>query len=249
MRRSTYADSARDCATAQRGRLQPRLSALIAEVRALRRELELMLALYAMPDPREVMACRAQLLDQWIQQAQGRRQLVCLACAAEEGVLTRHHLELGQQTASTTSDRALRALYWASVQRWSRLPVAGQPRTSAPVVRRYTSNIVAADMCEKCCELRHDARRFAPHEALAPLAPLALEHDEMHRTDQAVTMSRYGCMACATRWVRRVLPWEPFVSWSVVQSDVASAATPPGPLHALTAMAVGKHSGLVPSSL
>nr|WP_147299818.1 hypothetical protein [Cupriavidus taiwanensis] len=209
--RDTCKDSKRGSGAAQDGRLQPRLSALIAEVRALRGDLERIGAPHAMQDPGVAMAYRARLLDQWIRHAQGRRQLVCLACAAEQGLLSQHHLELGRQTASATSDRALRALYWTSVQRWRRMPLAERSRASAPSVPRHSPCHATPDMCDLCHELRHDARRSFPHAELVP------DRDAVHRHPQAATTLRYDCLSCATHWVRRVLPWEPFVAWTVVQ--------------------------------
>jgi hypothetical protein len=176
------------------GRLQPKLSALIAEVRAVRDELDRTLARHGMPS-RDAAASRARLLDQWIRQAQGRRQLVCLACGAEQGLLQQGHLEIGRRTAAGTTDRALRALYWASVQRWSRAPGSRPMRDDTPatsVAAPSTSPAVAPVMCGDCDDLRQDIRRYTPNAGIA-----------------AAPAPRNGCGACPRSNRLPSGPWYP----------------------------------------
>ncbi|WP_454766187.1 hypothetical protein [Cupriavidus campinensis] len=214
---------ARAGAPQQHGRLQPKLSALIAEVRAMHDELDRALARQAIPG-RDDPSRRARLLDQWIRQAHGRRQLVCLACGAEHGILEQDHLELGRQTAARTTDRALRALYWASVQRWSRAPGTRQafqtPLPSRTPPATAQPGQAAPHMCGHCHDLSHDIRRFSPHEEL--------ERDSAgaRLKPRAFAECRYRCGTCDTCWVRRVPPSEPFAVWAVVPARHAA------PMHA-----------------
>lgn len=193
---------------------------MIAEVRAVRAEVELALEGNAMPGLGDATAQRAHLLDQWIRQARGRRQLVCLACAAEHGMIQQHHLELVRQTALKTTDRALRALYWASVKRWSRMPVFGRGSTTGPVPARGAPGATSRQLCERCDALRHDVRRFSPH------ARLQQDGFDSEPTERSQTASWYRCGACHTRWVRRVPPSEHFAVWSVVSCVPFDAALP-----------------------
>lgn len=205
--------------SARHGRLQPRLSALLAEVRAVRDELDRALARQTLPARGEA-ACRARVLDQWIRQSEGRRQLICLACGAEHGLLEQIHLELGRQTAARTTDRALRALYWASVKRCSRMPGAGPRRPEMPAPASATPTMPPADLCGKCDDLRRDIRRFAPHAGLRHDGSGTLWRQPTHAE------CRYRCGTCDTRWVRRVPPFEPFAVWAVVSAR--QAASMPG---------------------
>ncbi|WP_149139043.1 hypothetical protein [Cupriavidus campinensis] len=194
----------RGAAPQSAGRLQPKLSALIAEVRAVRDELDRTLARHGMPS-RDAAASRARLLDQWIRQAQGRRQLVCLACGAEQGLLQQGHLEIGRRTAAGTTDRALRALYWASVQRWSRAPGIRPMRddtaaASMPAPSASAAPSAVPHMCGDCDDLRQDIRRYTPHAELERDG--AGEPPRPHGPAEC----RYRCGTCATQWVRRVPP-------------------------------------------
>lgn len=153
----------------------------------------------------------AALLDQWIRMECGRRRLVCMASAAELGVLRWHHLELGHHTLRHEKDRTLSALYWAVARRL-------RPTTMRPQSAKYsalgvscTSDVVA-DACADCRALTRDCRRLLPHDFLEPQ-----EHDGDHMP-LLDNDARFRCSRCNTSWVRRVLPFEHFVVWAITSA-------------------------------
>lgn len=201
---------------------QPTLSALLADVRALRRELEQTVARHAASGRADARQQRARLLDQWIRQSSGHRQLVCFACAAEYGVLEREHLELGRRSMAETEDRALRALYWATVHRWRREPAARRQRSDIAAPEPRPVSLVSPGLCGPCRELGRDARRYAPH------ARLISDEQACEQKAHAGSVSWYCCATCSTPWVRRAPPSELFAAWSIVRADGMSASMPGG---------------------
>ncbi|MFC4521432.1 hypothetical protein [Cupriavidus pinatubonensis] len=200
-----------------RERFQPRLSALLADVRALRAELERTLTLRPGRNLVDRQAQRASILDQWIRQAHGPRQLICLACAAEYGVLEQDHLELGWRTVSATADRALRAVYWATVQRWRRVPASNRVRSHTTATAPQLADTGPSRLCEQCHELRDDTRRSSPHAGML--------RDECRSDGEKPvdTASWYRCATCSTPWVRREPSHELFAVWSVLRRNSPSA--------------------------
>lgn len=150
----------------------------------------------------------AALLDQWIRMERGRRRLICMACAAELGVLSWHHLELGHHTLRHEKDRTLSALYWALARRLRPMMTSLQSvKISALGMSR--ANVAIAGACADCCALERDCRRLYPHDCLEPR-----EHDDdcLPLPDEN---ARFRCSKCNTSWVRRVLPFEHFVVWAI----------------------------------
>ncbi|WP_133303168.1 hypothetical protein [Cupriavidus lacunae] len=72
----------------------------------------------ALPGSEAYQEKLASVLDEWIRRGSTRQQLICLACAAEQGTLDLHALIIGRQALLNTQDAALHRLYWACVRRW-----------------------------------------------------------------------------------------------------------------------------------
>jgi hypothetical protein len=186
------------------------LSAVIAEVRALRRRAERAAQAQETPGSERYQTHLAQALEQWITHSGGRQQLLWLACAAELGLLQWHHLELGRHTLTQIDDPALSALYWTTAQRWGRLRPGMAPHASP--TREAPRPAPRHDICpcEACRALQQDSRRFAPHATLEPASAY-------QRFDAPGSATGFRCATCDTHWVRRLLPSEHFAVWSVTQ--------------------------------
>ncbi|MNL47985.1 hypothetical protein D3C87_1708050 [compost metagenome] len=71
-------------------------------------------------------------------------------------------------------------------------------------------------MCGDCDDLRQDIRRYTPH------AELARDGVNEPPRPHGAAECRYRCGTCATQWVRRVPPFEPFAVWAVVPARHAA---------------------------
>lgn len=186
-------------------------SAVVAELRSMRLKAERAAKANALPGSAAYQKELACVLDEWIARGRGRKQLICLALAAEQGTLELHHLELGRLALMQTNDQALSALYWASVRRWNYAhPPAITETLNKPTETsgRYTRS----ELCSDCLELELDSRRLSPHRFL--------QHGEEGLEPQAgpaFRVSWYSCANCNTRWVRRISPSEPFANWVILR--------------------------------
>lgn len=215
-------------------RLQPQLSALLAEVRRARRATERAALALAKAGKREAEADSeadyherlSRLLDEAITGNTGRRQLVYLACAAEQGVLRLAHLGMGRRTLTqidTQSDHmALSALYWTTAQRWGRLLPGMAPAPQAPVVPDQTSPRDVCP-CDACRALQQDSRRFAPHATLEPASAYP-------RFNAPGSTAGFRCATCDTHWIRSMLPSEHFAVWSIMHAPAGHGLAGPTPL-------------------
>jgi len=213
-----------------RARLQPQLSALLAEVRTVRRTTERAVQALADAGEGDYRTHLALLLDREIVQSSGRRQLIYLACAAEQGVLRLRHLELGRRTlmqidalAEPGDHMALSALYWTTAQRWGRLlPGMAEPPADAHAAATAagTGAPRALCPCDACRALQQDSRRFAPHATLEPASAYP-------RFNAPGSAAGFRCATCDTHWVRRMLPSEHFAVWSVMNEPAGRSLAGP----------------------
>lgn len=141
------------------------------------------------------------IVDARIKTESGQEQLIWIACAAELGLLKTSHLKLTAEARAALSEKALNALFWAVVGRWSkaqvsRLKAAGK---SMPAQRSLPP-------CQDCCALDGDRRRYAPHRWL--------EQENIAVTNHLGSATQFRCLRCETRWMRRLAGSEHFVGWS-----------------------------------
>lgn len=194
--------------TAHDGRLQPQLSALLNEVRAFGREVRRAAALRSVPGTLTYSACLSELFYNAVTQSIGRDQILYLAAAAECGVLQWRHLSSGAHVVDETSDRALRALYWATVKRWQRANVSGTDRRPP---KPRTVRVANPVLCEHCLQLLGDHRRYAPHPGMRSL------WDKADVRADSNMRSWYQCQSCDVLWLRNMPAHEPFAIWTVVR--------------------------------
>ncbi|HBD35229.1 hypothetical protein SGO26_01705 [Cupriavidus metallidurans] len=192
--------------------LQPQLISLLGEVRAFSRKIQRAARMRTrqagrMGDDVPTHAtCLVKLFDDALVQSSGREQIICLAAAVELGVLRWHHLSHCAGTAGETSDRALRALYWATSTRWHRANASQR----MPEPLRPRSPAGNPKLCEHCQTLRLDCRRYSPHAAMKGL------HEIFGMNTEVGLRQQFRCEACDVLWVRRMPTHEPFATWSVV---------------------------------
>ncbi|WP_434033073.1 hypothetical protein [Cupriavidus sp. a3] len=189
--------------------IQSRISSMLADIHALSRRAQRAASKNATRWAGTYEMHLAALLDEWIAQESGRRQLICIACAAELGVLKSRHLDLANRAIGQTDDRALRALYWSVTKRCVRAVNSGvAARTALDSARTATCLVMP---CDGCCELARDNRRSAPHQTLESLGAPPLREDAAPRS-----VSEFYCSACRAHWVRRISPFDPFAEWKAV---------------------------------
>ncbi|WP_439892816.1 hypothetical protein ACS7SF_23065 (plasmid) [Ralstonia sp. 25C] len=99
-------------------RLQPRLSALLGQVRETSRHAIRIAREDAQHGKGDFVDCLARLYDHWICFSRGPQRLIKIASAAEVGALSLQHLQHGEADINVTDDPALRALYWTTARRW-----------------------------------------------------------------------------------------------------------------------------------
>lgn len=99
-------------------RLQPRLSALLGQVRETSRHAIRIAREDAQHGKGDFVDCLARLYDHWIRFSRGSQRLIRIASAAEVGALSLQHLQHGEADINMTDDPALRALYWTTARRW-----------------------------------------------------------------------------------------------------------------------------------
>ncbi|KDP88499.1 hypothetical protein ACU4GI_35010 [Cupriavidus basilensis] len=192
-------------------RLQPRLRALIVQVRETSRHAIRLAQASSRRGEGDFAACLAQLYDHWISFSHGQKRLIWIASAAEVGALSLRHLQHGEQDICTTNDRALRALYWTTARRWQS---ARQDVMDAGSIGRQPAAGCQPDpdsMCGACRDLHRDARRLQPHAALQARAPSSTP-------DRRSGGRWFGCTQCATQWVRRHPAHEPFAVWTAASA-------------------------------
>ena len=193
---------------ASASRLQPRLRALLGQVRETSHHAIRLARASARRGEGEFTDCLAQLYDHWILFSQGPQRLIRIASAAEVGALSLRHLQHGERDIREIDDAALRALYWTTARRWQG---ARQDVMEAASAVRLPVASVQPDpdsMCGACRDLHRDCRRRQPHRALKALAAAsAVDHRAGGRW--------FRCTQCATQWVRRHPVHEPFAVWTV----------------------------------
>jgi len=111
--------------------LPARMAALLQDVREVGREARRLAAKRSRRGTAAYAACLARVLEEWISTNSGTRQVVCLAAAAEHGVLSARHFELASPAIRHSHDAAVRALYWATARR-CRWPADVDAGASAP---------------------------------------------------------------------------------------------------------------------
>ena len=192
-------------------RVQPRISALLAQVRETSRHATRLARASARRGEGDFADCLARLYDHWIVFSQGKQRLIQIASAAEVGALSLLHLQYGEQDIGMTDDAALRALYWTTARRWqgARHDVMHSDATEPGPAGRAQPDLDS--MCGACRDLHGDARRRRPHAALQA-APSG-------RTSDLRARGRwFRCTECTTQWVRRHPAHEPFAVWTATAS-------------------------------
>ncbi|KWR87992.1 hypothetical protein [Cupriavidus sp. IDO] len=197
-----------DSGPASASRLQPRLRALIAQVRETSRHAIRLSRAGARRGEGDFADCLARLYDHWISFSHGQQRLIWIASAAEVGALSLWHLQHGEQDISATDDPALRALYWTTARRWQG---ARQDIMSAGAISPRPAAACQPDpdsMCGACRDLHRDALRRQPHAELEA-------RPAGSTPDQWSGGRWFRCMQCTTQWVRRHPVHEPFAVWTV----------------------------------
>ncbi|CAG2151491.1 hypothetical protein LMG31506_04424 [Cupriavidus yeoncheonensis] len=196
-----------DTGPASVGRLQPRISALLAQVRETSRHAKRLARASARRGEGDFADCLARLYDHWIVFSQGKQRLIRIASAAEVGALSLRHLQYGERDVGMTDDAALRALYWTTARRWQG---ARHDVMNADATDRGPAGHARPDldsMCGACRELHRDARRRGPHVALRTAPPAS-------SAPLRAGGRWFRCTACPTHWVRRHPAHEPFAVWT-----------------------------------
>lgn len=189
------------------GTIQSRLSSMLADIHALSRQAQRQAHANAKRCVGTYEKHLAALLDEWIAKESGSKQLVCIACAAELGVLNSHHLDLGKDAVGKTDDRALRALYWSVSKRLVQSVTSSRRDAAINPLQSATSLVKP---CVACCELARDNRRSFPHPRLESLAMAPLRENP-----SSPPVSTFSCSACSTRWVRRMGTFDLFAAWTI----------------------------------
>ncbi|EYS88297.1 hypothetical protein CF68_35830 [Cupriavidus sp. SK-4] len=187
--------------------LLSRLTVLRKEVRSLSRTAQALARRAGKPGTDEYRADLAHLVDDWIRRSNGRRQLLCMASAAELNVLRAEHVRLCEAGLRPDGDEALRVLFWTSARRH-----AANLRRLPAVVRQPAPGQAGtqAILCEDCVALMRDARRCWPHAALRPVGVPASPSGQ----------ARYRCATCAVQWLRHKQRHELFFAWTPIGGPV-----------------------------
>lgn len=188
-------------------RLQPRISALLAQVRETSRHAIRLARMSSRRGEGDFADCLTQLYDHWIVFSHGKQRLIRIASAAEVGALSLRHLQYGEHDVGMTDDAALRALYWTTARRWqgARHDVMNDDAPDPGPAGHPQPDLDS--MCGACRELHGDARRHRPHATLqatpaaSPAPPRAGGR-------------WFRCTECTTQWVRRHPAHEPFAVWT-----------------------------------
>jgi hypothetical protein len=179
------------------------ISAVLAEVKSARRQAERV----ASDTTRggHYFSRLSAVVDCRIRTESGEGQLIWIACAAELGVLKSSHLELNCAAREALREKALNALFWAVVRRWS------QTRTNGLNPRRKSipTQIRSVPPCQDCHALDRDRRRYTPHRWLEQENPASAASNELGAP------MWFRCVLCETQWVRRLVGSEYFVCWSI----------------------------------
>lgn len=142
------------------------------------------------------------IVDFRIKTESGQEQLIWIACAAELGLLRTSHLKLNAAAREALSEKALNALFWAVVGRWSKAQVS-----SLKAAGKSRSAQRSLAPCQDCCALDGDRRRYTPHRWL--------EQENTATTNELGSATQFRCVRCETRWIRRLTGSEYFVGWSI----------------------------------
>jgi len=98
--------------------VKARLTAVMSEVRKATREAAQTARSDARRGKGSYADCLARLYEEWIRFSVGRARLIHIASAAEAGLLSLHHLQLGEQALEHIDDHAVRTMFWATARRW-----------------------------------------------------------------------------------------------------------------------------------
>lgn len=194
---------------ASTARLQPRLSALLEQVRETSRHAIRIARADAQHGEADAVDCLARLYDHWIRFSRGPQRLIRIASAAEVGALSLRHLQHGKADINTTDDPALRALYWTTVRRWRNARREVTNVDSYAARKPDGSQLDPEMMCGACRDLYLDARRRGPHAALVARG------DNTAPDQQSGTLWCH-CTQCTTQWVRRQPAHELFAAWTAI---------------------------------
>lgn len=191
--------------------LQTTLSKLLAEVRAIRRGVERTALANAQQFSTDYKGQLSRIIDQCMASEDGRTRVLYLACAAELGILSSHHLDLGADIVRGLNDPALRALYWTASRRCGRKFTVRSPGVEQ---RGDTMSLAASGQrCRPCAELAQDNRRYDPHAKLRSFAAPLLGDGGRP------PVAEFQCESCNTRWVRRVGTGEYFAAWTAIGTE------------------------------
>lgn len=193
------------------------------EVRYLRQSAMSLALPHGIPGSADYVRTLEHLLDRWIRGSHGRRQLLCMACAAELHVLHVQHLALCYRNTARDSEPALNTLFWTIVRRYHARPAAVPHLKSVPLGPLRQEPV---PLCEHCVTLQRDFRRASPHTTLR-----SVSHGESPRpadaTDPAAQYHDGGwfrCVACDAHWIREFTPNDPFGAWTRAPASLSGTS-------------------------
>lgn len=173
------------------------------------------------------------LINELIEKADARGQVICFASAAELGLSLYHHGERCRQAAVHTRSDSVLALYWAVIRRMhkrrsdaastgDRLSESGPAASSAtdnrPGNEQGGSNptlLSATELCQLCTHLSVDKRCATGHDALHPISDKYFLRVGQSLLSEA---QGYQCRACQAMWTQYKHSADPFTMWAIKKS-------------------------------